>query len=844
MAKPDSTVLWRFHDAATSESELGWEAHRLPALETDGRPEASRIEGAAFRILNPELVMTNTNRWIDGICQLLRGFALVVLISCSSALAVDGTFTVTEDWVVKLTYSGWGDQNFSGTRQYNGRQTGTINVVNGDYRLIDQTGIPGGTLIEYADRGIGEFGQTFRITGDRVMPHLAAGASLFGIVYLGGFIVKVPLVDGEIPTFSQTSSFSASGSSLTSLKGSGSMSGPSLNVSVTTTTSFALAPAPPAFSLHPANQTVIAGGEARFTVIAGGNPAPVYQWQRKPRSSGNWANLADGVSYSGTRTNALSVKGTTAAMDGDQFRCVASNSRGSGNSNPAILTVQAVPPIWSESWQKSVARRYTITDTTYDTILGDSGNWVVNDGADVCGPGPHPNAAEVLANGTTKVLLLNVASSACSVDLAVESAQPLSIPILTNTVISMVQTGTLDSPSWNGFFPTLFPPPGDNVRLVLMDQDGNRVVYLFQRAANYRAHTDTFPVELPDGHIASAGYREVLLGDSVSGGGKYARNLYDDFAGAPGFNPSGAKVIHVEIGITSLGTATFDELKIGTGIPLPPAIVAQPADLQVVEGKAASFAVAIKAPTAVRYQWQRLVAGAASWIDLPASGGYSGVTNATLLIGATTLPMNGDRFRCVISDSGGVAISDPATLTVTPLPSAPAFTVQPKDWAGTEGTTAAFTVSASGTEPPALQWHRRPAGSGSWLVLTNVGAYSGVRSSTLIVSNILFEMTGDQFRCLAESKYGSATSEAGTLTVEKPVVVPIQLTEIARGNDGSLKLTMTSGKRLEIEIQESTDLILWTTNQVATNELGTISVQIENLNTGPINRFFRARLRP
>jgi hypothetical protein len=97
---------------------------------------------------------------------------------------------------------------------------------------------------------------------------------------------------------------------------------------------------------QPSNQSVTPGSTATFTTVATGNPAPNYQWQRLPAGSSAWADVTNSASYSGANTAALTIIGATAAMSGDQFRCVATvvhNGQNLGDpatSNAATLLVR------------------------------------------------------------------------------------------------------------------------------------------------------------------------------------------------------------------------------------------------------------------------------------------------------------------------------------------------------------------------------------------------------------------------------------------------------------------------------------------------------------------------
>ena len=101
---------------------------------------------------------------------------------------------------------------------------------------------------------------------------------------------------------------------------------------------------------------------------------------------------------------------------------------------------------------------------------------------------------------------------------------------------------------------------------------------------------------------------------------------------------------------------------------------------------------------------------------------------------------------------------------------APAITTQPSSaTVNLPGTTSAtFTVAASGDPAPSIQWQFN-SGSSGWVALTPDGNHTGVNSTTLTVSAITAGMNGVQYRAVAASTAGTATSNAVTLTVQ---VVP------------------------------------------------------------------------
>ena len=148
-------------------------------------------------------------------------------------------------------------------------------------------------------------------------------------------------------------------------------------------------------------------------------------------------------------------------------------------------------------------------------IVGDQGGWIVYDSAPDCNGAPHSNTAEILPDSGNKILKMTVVANDCVTDLSVDLFSPPNIPISTNTLISFSQSGSLANPHWNGFFPTLFPPPGDSIHIFLLDQNKNGVVYIFQRTPQYPPHTTTLQIQFPDGHVGSAVYHEVFVDSSA-----------------------------------------------------------------------------------------------------------------------------------------------------------------------------------------------------------------------------------------------------------------------------------------------------------------------------------------
>ncbi|HTZ20910.1 MAG TPA: protease pro-enzyme activation domain-containing protein, partial [Opitutaceae bacterium] len=86
-------------------------------------------------------------------------------------------------------------------------------------------------------------------------------------------------------------------------------------------------------------QFVTPGQGTAFAIAAQGTAPLTYQWQRLPSGNTVWSIPIDGSAYVGSTTATLIVRGATYAANGDQYRCVVTNSAGSATSNQAVLMV-------------------------------------------------------------------------------------------------------------------------------------------------------------------------------------------------------------------------------------------------------------------------------------------------------------------------------------------------------------------------------------------------------------------------------------------------------------------------------------------------------------------------
>jgi len=458
-----------------------------------------------------------------------------------------GTYHVTENWRVTLEYNEFGDNGYSGTKVFSGTQTGTLVIENGSYTLVNKTGFRFSGGDSYLlDREIEGDPSAYYISGSYAFGP-AYGASAKGIVFLGAFVVSVPLLDGEIPVFTGYDYFAAHGPA-SAVLGGGSMRGPSLTARVSTTLSLDKVVGPPRIVTQPQAQMVYAGQDARFVVVAGGDGPLGYAWRK-------------GSALLPGETRAQLVLSNVQPGDAGNYSVVVTNRGGKVTSSSARLTVRPAPPAWVESWESTPLGTTMPSTNQARSVLGDRGHWAMVDTVSLIPDcGPVSNHVDILEENGHKLLkLVSVANDfGCAENISVEmdprTSTSLPIPLVRSSEISFFERGALIDPHWNGLFGCIVRPCGDTVHVRVTDDRQNEVLYIFQRAPNYVEHAFTNGVSL-------SGYREIFLDPA---GGTFTRNLFEDLAQIAGPNGPGQNIEGISFAIASPGWAELDDLRIAS----------------------------------------------------------------------------------------------------------------------------------------------------------------------------------------------------------------------------------------------------------------------------------------
>ncbi len=203
--------------------------------------------------------------------------------------------------------------------------------------------------------------------------------------------------------------------------------------------------------------------------------------------------------------------------------------------------------------------------------------------------------------------------------------------------------------------------------------------------------------------------------------------------------------------VTNAAGTAASEAAILTVAPRP-VISAQPQDVTALPGTTVRFS--LTATGADTYQWQYSKNGGASWANSPATGNKT----ATLSV-AVTDAKNGYLYRCRLTNISGAVVSAAAALTVVPKP---VIGAQPQDVTATAGTTAVFTISATGAD--SYQWQYSKNGGASW----GASPADGNKTDTLSIP-VFADKNGYLYRCRLTNKAGTVYSSAAELKVNIPI---------------------------------------------------------------------------
>lgn len=249
------------------------------------------------------------------------------------------------------------------------------------------------------------------------------------------------------------------------------------------------------------------------------------------------------------------------------------------------------------------------------------------------------------------------------------------------------------------------------------------------------------------------------------------------------------------------GPTTSNAATVSVSIPPAPVIITQPANRSAYPGDYSAFSVSVSSQGTTTCQWQKSTDNGLTFTNIVNS-------NSSYISFYSTQTTDAGQYRVIVTNGGGTATSNAATLTVT-VPSAPVITTQPTNRNLYPGDTLSLNVVATITGSTSYQWQKS---TDNGLTFTNL-TYSN--SSYLYLYSAQYSDAG-QYRVLVTNAGGTTTSNAAIVTVNVPPA-PVITTQPASqnaylGNSISFSVSVTATGTTSYQWQKSTDNGLTFTN--------------------------------
>lgn len=400
----------------------------------------------------------------------------------------------------------------------------------------------------------------------------------------------------------------------------GTCAGSTFTVTVTVTS----ACVPVVISADPVSASFCAGGSTTFNITATGT-TPAYQWQYY--NGATWVSVANGTPlgavYNNATTTTLGVSGVTEAGI-YQYRCSATNCSGSTDiSEPATLTVSAIPATPTVN----VTQPNCATPTGTITITNPTGAGMTYsiDGS------TYTNTTGIFSGVVPGIYSVTARSSAgCTSPAASATVNPQPpTPVVGN------QTATISSGGTFNVIPAGVP-----------------VGTTYTWPAPTYTNGVTGGVAQPTGVTSISGTLTIPSGSGTA-----------VYTVTPTTGTCVGNTFTVTVTVNSTCT--------------PVSVTTHPAPAAMCAGANAAFTVVAGGTSPFVYQWEYY--NGTSWVNVaagtPAGASYTGAAIASLTVSGIT-PAGNYQYRCHITNcsGGNVVNSDPATLTVNANPPQPVIT--------------------------------------------------------------------------------------------------------------------------------------------------------------------------
>lgn len=369
-------------------------------------------------------------------------------------------------------------------------------------------------------------------------------------------------------------------------------------------------PPTPVITMQPADMSVVADGNAAFSVMATGE-SPVYQWQTSTDDGASWTNI------SGATATSYSLTGVAMGDSGHLFRVLVTAAGATVASSPARLTVTATavaPAITVQPLGQTVTDPATATFSVTATGTALQYQWQLSSDG---GSSWMDLSGATSASYTTPSL----SAGSSGLQYRVQVSNTLG-SVTSNAVVVIVNVPG-----------TVYGAP------FFYDQPYSQSVIA--------GSTATFSVSVGDLPTPSVQWQR-----SDDGGVSWA-----DIAGASGNNYTTPATVAGDDGAqfrviasNSEGSATSDAVTLTVTAASAPVFTTQPQNGSAAAGTEVIFTVVASGTPGPTYQWQESTDNGTSWSNI------YGATNASLDV-VVNRSTSQKKYRAVASNSEGTAFS-------------------------------------------------------------------------------------------------------------------------------------------------------------------------------------------
>jgi hypothetical protein len=546
------------------------------------------------------------------------------------------------------------------------------------------------------------------------------------------------------------------------------------------------AQAAPVVTSNPVSQTLTVGQDVSFTAAASGNPAPTVQWMME---------LAGGTTFSlisGATSDTLDLGAATLAESGNKYEAVFTNGVGNpATTTAAMLTVNPAP-----------AAPVVTTNPLSQTLT--VGQDVSFTAAATGTPTPTVQWMMELSGGSTFSPINGATSGTLDLGAATLAESGNKYEAVFSNGVGSPATTTAATLTVQAA-PAVTTNPLSQTLTVGQDASFTAA------ASGTPTPTVQWMVELSGGTTfspingATSDTLDLGAATLAESGNKYEA-VFSNGVGGPA--------------TTSAATLTVNPAQAA------PVVTTNPLSQTLTVGQDAKFTAAAAGTPTPTVQWMMELAGGTSFSPI------NGATSDTLDLGAATLAESGNKYEAVFSNGvGSPATTSAATLTINPAQVAPVVTTNPLSQTLTVGQDAKFTVAATGTPTPTVQWMVELAGG------TSFSPISGATSDTLDLGAATLAESGNKYEAVFSNGVGSpAATTAATLTVNPVVQTTAHLVfkqqpqNVIAGqtNCGGIVVYVEDQNGNLIKTDNSTVTISIYTGPAGAKIYGTVSVKARN----------------